>query len=137
MFFMVPTVTLHSYACKYSVGSYNNKGFPWQFQLPSHHHIIFTLNLLNVMISAITIYHTKKKWVKKHTFFQFHLYNTMVDIFNLDTDTEHEIFHSGKDVKTSIHNPKYTPNTLLYYIKSSQVPWQGTYIFYTIHSCIS
>ena len=46
----------------------------------------------------------------------------MVDIFNLDTDTEHEKLHSGKDVKTSIHNPKYTPNTLLYYIKSSQVP---------------
>ena len=56
--FVKPTVKLWSYTCKYGIGGYINNGLAWRWRIPSEWHGKLTLNLLEFLASAISIYMT-------------------------------------------------------------------------------
>ena len=54
--FVKPSVTLCSDAYEYSIGGYRKNGLAWQWRIPSAWHGKFTLNLLEFLASAVTLY---------------------------------------------------------------------------------
>ena len=54
--FVKPSVTLWSDACEYSKGGYSENGLEWQCKIPDAGHGKLTLNLLEFLAPATTIY---------------------------------------------------------------------------------
>ena len=53
--FFKRSVTLFSDACEYGIGGYNENGITWQWIIPAAYHGKLTLNLLELLSSAVTI----------------------------------------------------------------------------------
>ena len=56
--FVKPPVTLWSNACEYGIGGYSKNGLAWRRRIPAAWHGKLTLNLLELLASAVTIYMT-------------------------------------------------------------------------------
>ena len=56
--FVITTFNLYSDACEYGIGGYNHSGLSRQFRIPPQWHGKLTLNLLELLASAISIYMT-------------------------------------------------------------------------------
>ena len=61
-----PTVTLWSDAYEYRIRGYNYKGISWCCYIPPEWHGLLTLNLLEFLTSAVSIYMTIQKMVHKY-----------------------------------------------------------------------
>ena len=62
--FVKPSVTLWSDACEYGIGGYIKNGLTWRWIIPAVWHGKITLNLLDFLASAVTIYMTILKMVQ-------------------------------------------------------------------------
>ena len=56
--FVKPSVPLWSDACEYRIGGYSENGLAWIWRIPASWHGKLTLNLLEFLASAVTIYMT-------------------------------------------------------------------------------
>ena len=56
--FFKPSVTLWSDTCEYGIGGYSENGLAWRWKIPDAWHGKLTLNLLELLASAVTIYMT-------------------------------------------------------------------------------
>ena len=56
--FVKPSVNLWSDACEYGIGGYSENGLAWRWKIPNAWHGKLTLNLLEFLASAVTIYMT-------------------------------------------------------------------------------
>ena len=62
--FFKPSVTLCPNACGYGIGGYSENGLAWRWIIPEARHGKLTLNLLEFLASALTIYMTILKMVQ-------------------------------------------------------------------------
>ena len=69
--FTSPTITTYSDACKHGMGGYNTNGMAWRYNLPPAMIGIFSINLLEFIASAITIYLTIKSSATPHKILAF------------------------------------------------------------------
>ena len=58
IFFVKPSVMLWSDSCEYGIGGYSKNGLVWRWRIPEAWHGKITLNLLEFLASAVTIYMT-------------------------------------------------------------------------------
>ena len=54
--FVKPSVRIWSDACEYIIGVYSENGLAWRWKIPDAWHGKCTLNLLELLASAVTIY---------------------------------------------------------------------------------